>query len=120
MSISVQDIIKCQQKLKENERRFYGVNKARFDELLEICKRYQGEYLGADHGKGSWATSYSNEFIKASSDLYTIFKLSGFGDPIYILSDMFIKNGIESCRGSIMDIDRVEYLVKTYFETDRN
>ena len=120
LSISVQELIKYQRELKEYERRFYEVNKGRFDELLEVCKQSQGEYLGADHGKGNWATSYSNEFIKASLDLYEIFKSSSIGDPVYMLSDIFKAHGIKSCRGSVMNIDRVEYLVNTYFETDRN
>jgi hypothetical protein len=96
------------------------VNKDRFDELLDVCKRSQGEYLGADHGKGSRATSYSNEFIKASLDLYAIFKSSSIGDPVYMLSDILKIHEIKSCRGSIMSIDKAEYLVKTYVETDRN
>ena len=120
MSISVQELIKYQRELKEYERRFYEVNKGRFDELLEVCKQSQGEYLGADHGKGSWATSYSNEFIKASLDLYAIFKSSSIGDPVYMLSDIFKEYGIKSCRRSIMSIDKAECLVKTYLETDRN
>jgi hypothetical protein len=120
LSISIQGFIKYQKKFKEDERRFYEVNKDRFDELLEACKRSQGEYLGADHGKGSWATSYSNKFIKASLELYAIFKSSSIGDPVYMLSDIFKIHEIKSCRGSIMSIDKAEYLVKTYVETDRN
>lgn len=89
----------------------YGI---RVGELLEICAKYQGEYLGADHGPGSWATTYSDEFINASVELYKIYSQSGMGLPLFLMSDAFMNAGILSCRRSSMDIDRVEYLFKTH------
>ncbi len=32
-------------------------------ELVEKCKSKQGEYLPSHHGSGSWATTYSTEFV---------------------------------------------------------
>lgn len=116
MPISIQDLIKYQNKIKEKERRFYEENNEKISGLIDICKRTQGEYIGVDHGPGSWATSYSNEFISAVSELYNLFIESGLGLPSLMLSDLLMKHGVRSCRGSDMNVDRVQYLIKTYIE----
>ena len=46
--------------------------KARVRELISICKKYQGEYLPSTHGSGSWATTYSLDFIRAAAELFSI------------------------------------------------
>jgi len=82
----------------------------RVSELLSICKKSQGEYLPSHHGSGSWATTYSNEFIDSASELLFIFMTSGAASPFDLLSILFIKHKIKSCRGSVMDEDRVKSL----------
>jgi len=82
--------------------------------LVEKCKSKQGEYLPAHHGSGSWATTYSTEFINSACELYILFQDLELGDPLYLLSIKFRSAGIRSCRGAEFHIDRVEYLYKTH------
>lgn len=94
-------------------------DKIKVDELIEICKKYQGEYIPGGHGPGSWATTYSNEFIAAAAKMFLIFKKARYGvwtDAIYDLADSFKDAGIRSCRGSTMNFDRVNYLYETHLE----
>ena len=81
--------------------------------LVKKCNSKQGGYLPAHHGFGSWATTYSTEFINSACELYILFQEIEFGDPLYLLSIKFRTAGIRSCRGSEFCIDRVEYLYKT-------
>jgi len=85
--------------------------------LIKICKQYQGEYIPGDHGPGSWATTYSNQFIDASAEMYAIFKKSDSYWPILELSQHLTDAGIRSCRGSIMNTDRVEYLYNIHLKS---
>lgn len=89
----------------------------RVDELIEICKKHQGEYIPGDHGSGSWATTYSNQFIEASAEMYAIFERSGSDWPVLTLSQYLKSAGIRSCRGSIMNIDKVDYLYITHLKS---
>jgi hypothetical protein len=83
-------------------------------QLLDICKTNQGEFLLAGSGSGSWATTYSNEFIAAAADLYSLYKENGSSYPQFLLSQRFRDAGIRSCRGAAMNIDKVEYLLKAH------
>ncbi|MFA1563034.1 hypothetical protein [Aliivibrio fischeri] len=83
-------------------------------ELVEKCKSKQGEYLPSHHGSGSWATTYSTEFINSAAELYLIFQSLDIGDPLCLLSAKFRAAGIRSCRGSEFTIDRVEYLYTSH------
>ena len=88
--------------------------KERILESLKVCSNFQGEYIPGDHGPGSWATTYSNEFIEASAAIYLELKNAGFAFPIAKLAFLFQKANIRSCRGSVMHIDRVQYLFDTH------
>jgi len=88
--------------------------KRNINRLIDICKSKQGKYLPSNHGSGSWATTYSNEFVDASCDLYVIFKRTGSLDPISDLSKLFRKSGVRSCRGSEFIWERVEYLYSSH------
>jgi hypothetical protein len=79
-------------------------------ELVATCKARQGEFLPGDHGPGSWATTYSKEFIDAASELYLIHKNKGHRKALSFLVTVFKSNGIRSCRGAEMNVARVEYL----------
>tara|TARA_B110000091_G_C13528839_1_gene355521 strand:- start:306 stop:620 length:315 start_codon:yes stop_codon:yes gene_type:complete len=92
-------------------------NELRLLELIDICKKHQGEHLDAHHGSGSWATSYSNFFIDAASEMYVIYKKSGSLNPIFKLSQDFQKAKIRSCRGSVMCSDKVQYLYKSHLKS---
>ncbi len=90
--------------------------KQRIQELLEICKNNQGEYIPSHHGSGSWATTYSNKFINAAAEIFQL--LDGFqAYKEFQLSQLFIENNIYSCRGGKMTISKVEYLYKTHLES---
>ncbi len=91
--------------------------KARVRELISICKKYQGEYLPNTHGPGSWATTYSREFILAASELYLIIEKSNSPWPIDDLSQLFMESKISSCRGAQMTPDKVEYLYKNHLKS---
>ena len=90
--------------------------KLREAELLAICKSKQGGYLPGHHGRGSWATTYSNEFIAASKELCALYKAAGEYFPHYALSRSFRHAGIRSCRGAEMTFERVDYLYNTHLK----
>ena len=90
--------------------------KKRVKDLLDICKKSQGEHLPLHHGSGSWATTYSNQFLDAAAELYVLFENNGSRWPILNLSNEFKDAGILSCRGARMSIDRVEYLHNTHLQ----
>lgn len=91
-------------------------DEAKIIELIETCKKYQGEYLDAHHGPGSWATSYSNQFIDAAAELCNIFIKSGIRWPVIYLSKYLSEAGIRSCRGQKMSIEKAEYLYNTHLK----
>jgi hypothetical protein len=96
---------------------FYEQHVAEIAELMASCKKSQGQYIPALHGSGSWATTYSNEFIAVSSKLYVLLETFQGVDPVHELADLFQNNGIRSCRGSTMRSDKVEYLYMTPLRT---
>lgn len=89
-------------------------DKQKIDDLIEVCKKYSGEYIPGGHGSGSWATTYSNQYINATAELYAIFEKNGCGSPINMLSKYLIDAGVRSCRGGVMNIKKVEYLYQTH------
>jgi hypothetical protein len=91
-------------------------DQAREAELLATCKVKQGEYLPWHHGRGSWATTYSNEFISAAKELYLLYEKVGHYWPAAAMSRRFRDAGIRSCRGSEMSIERVEYLYNAHLK----
>jgi hypothetical protein len=93
-----------------------NADKAERDKLLVFCKENSGEYRPAHHGKGSFATTYSNEFIDASAKLWKLHEKNGSFYPQYAMSRDFLSLGIRSCRGSAMNAARVEYLYKTHLK----
>lgn len=103
-------------KLKNIRHEFYEKNGARIQQLLSICKEHQGQYLESHHGPGSWATTYSNEFIQASAELYEIYSSCKLFSPLVMLSNSFIEEDIKSCRGVQMTLDRVEYLYNKHLK----
>jgi len=86
----------------------------RTGELIEICKKFTGEYLPSHHGPGSWATTYSTQFIKASSELFLILQKRNRKPCLTYLQEIYNKNGIRSCRGSHMNGKRVAYLYEEH------
>jgi hypothetical protein len=86
-------------------------------ELLAVCKAKQGQYLPVGHGSGSWATSYSYEFIAAAWELHSLYAKKSRHLALWSLSQAFRKSGIRSCRGSEMTLARVEYLYKTHLQS---
>lgn len=118
--INTQEIKAFMLRAKEKENVFYRENGERINELINVCKEHQGEYRHAHHGPGTWATTYSNEFINSSSQLYKLFYESGLFIPTHKLSECFIEADIRSCRGAIMNIDRVEYLYETHLKNKIN
>jgi hypothetical protein len=63
-----------------------------------------------DHGPGSWATTYSHDFVDAASRLFILYRSRGHQKALSHLASVFRFNGISSCRGSTMTLARVEYL----------
>lgn len=89
----------------------------KIEELLSVCKTHQGEYVPGDHGPGSWATTYSWDFINAATDIFLILskEKSLFAAQLE-MSKLFKTYGIRSCRGSEMTFARVEYLYKAHLK----
>jgi hypothetical protein len=90
--------------------KFYEQHNVEILAYVAAWKRSQGAYVPVFHSSGSWATTYSNEFIAASAKLYMLFEKFDGTDPIDELADLFQKNNIRSCRGTTMYSDKVEYL----------
>ena len=84
--------------------------KKKINYLLEVCKKYQGEYLDSHHGEYSWATSYHNYFIDAATDLYIILRDKPFVPPLEELGHLLRKSGVRSCRGTSLTGTRLQYL----------
>ena len=87
--------------------------KKRETELLAVCKEWSGEYLPTHHGKGSWATTYSNEFVNAAADLCLLYKDVGCSwghETILHLYVALRDQGIQSCRGGVFNFDTTKYL----------
>ena len=91
-----------------------GKDKQRIKELVAVCKKSQGEHLPAHHGSGSWATTYSNDFINAAAEICSIVQKNGHEIPFWIMSRYFKQAGILSCRGSEFTSDIVKYLYTTH------
>ena len=98
----------------ERKSKFYAQHEAEISRLIATCHKFRGEYIPSTHGRGSWATTYSNEFVAAASKLYVLLEAFKGIDPIDELSLLFRKHGITSCRGATMDTDRVDYLYVTH------
>lgn len=92
----------------------FGDREQEICELVAKCKFKQGEYLPRSHGPGSWATTYSTEFIESASNLYLIFQELKLKEPLYHLADQFRLEGIKSCRGTEFNIDRAKYLYQAH------
>lgn len=81
--------------------------------LIAACKKWSGEYLPSHHGKGSWATTYSNEFVEAATDLCLLYRDNGseWGHETIVRLYVALKNqGIHSCRGGVFNFDTTKYL----------
>jgi len=88
--------------------------------ILKYCKKYQGEYLGYNHGPGSWATSYHDFFIAAVTDIYLIFESNLLTPPLDNLGEILKKNDIKSCRGCAISGKRLDYLFEKIKEELKN
>jgi hypothetical protein len=108
------------------------------ERFLGICKKWQGEYLPGSHGPGSWATTYSNEFIEAAVGLYKVYnsaELSPWDKKhlhrisrdiealikanlriwiLYHMAEKFRDAKIGSCRSSEFTPQKMEYLYNNH------
>lgn len=83
--------------------------------LLDYCKKFSGSYINNINATyAPFATTYSNEFCDASSDLIRLYKRYQINDPINELAERFQENKIRTCRGHDMTISRVQYLYKNH------
>ena len=81
--------------------------------LIATCKKWSGEYLPVHHGKGSWATTYSNEFVVSAADLCLLYDSAGckWGHETVIrLYIAFRDNKVQSCRGGVFTFNTAKYL----------
>src|SRR5690606_19896688 len=90
----------------------------RVAELIDACKRWQGEYRPAHHPPNSWATTYSYDFVRAAAELYVIFERAGLYPPLWELAHRLRKAGVRSCRGSTFSVSRAEYLFETHLKEE--
>lgn len=89
-----------------------GLKQKTIEELLEICRRYSGEYLPRGHPKTSFATTYSNQFVEAATEIYERFEKQDRRRATILLYMALREAKIPSCRGGAMNFDKTEYLVK--------
>jgi len=83
--------------------------------LIDKCKKYSGRYISNENrSHAPNATTYSHEFCDSCTDLLILYKLKKVKDPILRLSEKFLENKIETCRGNAMDIKNVKYLYHRY------
>ena len=82
-------------------------------ELLATCRQFSGEYRPGHHGKASWATTYSDDFVAAAADLCLLYQRAGCAegrDSVTRLQTAFRSFRISSCRGGIFTYDTTKYL----------
>ena len=96
-----------------NPNKMSDADKLKEKVLLDVCRESQGEYRLSHHGPGSWATTYSNEFIQAAADLFLLYKKNGLR-PITCMVMGFQRAGVQSCRGGRMTGTKVEYLFNAH------
>ena len=95
------------------------VNQMKLTDLLDKCRRSQGEYRLPEHGSGSWATTYSNEFIRAAAEIASLLlKEKSLDDSLKDMTRYFKRSGIQSCRGAEMNIKQVRYLYDTHLKKE--
>ena len=83
--------------------------------LVEKCWEKQGPYRLAHHGLGSWATTYSDEFLAAVADLVKVYREAQVvWCPVYCISHDFWEAGVLSCLKSPMTIRNTQYLWDTH------
>lgn len=88
---------------------------AEVDRLLDVCFEFRGEYVSPGHGSGSWATTYSNQFIDASKSIFLIYRKYYSNDKSFrLMADKFQGRNIRTCRASIMTWDKVRYLLRSH------
>lgn len=90
------------------------IDKSLEGRLIAECKASQGQYLPATHGKGSFATTYSEIFVSAASCLYKMYLSEGKQQALFRLGRTFREHGILSCRGATMTHDKVHYFFRTH------
>jgi hypothetical protein len=80
--------------------------------LLNECKRIGPTGISPlNIGRANFATTYSTNFCELVADLILLYKNHSIANPIARLSENFRRLQIDSCRGSEMTYERVEYLV---------
>ena len=88
---------------------------ARRRRLIETCRDKQGPYRYAHHGSGSWATTYSDEFIAAATGLVEVYREAKVvWGPVYCISHDLREAGVLSCRRSPMTLRITQYLWDTH------
>jgi len=80
---------------------------AKIKKLVEECKKHSGEYIAK--GNPPWATTYSEAFSEAATEICRIYILEGYRDPAFALYRLFKTEGVQSCRMTSFDYDRTEY-----------
>ncbi len=84
------------------------------DDLIEECRKNQGEHIPAGHPRTSWATKYSHWFVEAVTKLYALYSRRGYDDPERAVLAALQAAGIHSCRGGVMTPPQLRYLVEAY------
>ncbi len=85
--------------------------------LIKACKIHEGRgFLAPEHPSTSCATQYGQEFIDAATDLYLHYVKEGVIHPQLRMSKVFRENGTRSCRRSVMDGKKVEYLINKHIK----
>ena len=83
--------------------------------LIETCREKQGPYRYAHHGSGSWATTYSEDFLAAVTGLVAVYREAQVvWGLVYCISHDLREAGVLSCRGSPMTIQITQYLWDTH------
>lgn len=82
--------------------------------LLTECLRVGATGINnLNVARANFATTYSTHFCELIADLLLLYKNHSLIDPIGRVSEQFLNLKIQSCRGSEMNRERVEYLVST-------
>jgi hypothetical protein len=82
---------------------------------LEKCKKLQGFVTYRIEGVNSlfmrrpFRTTYDDEFVCAATELYILLNRRT-NRPLKVMSELFLLNGVKSCKGCEMTFNKVKYL----------
>lgn len=88
----------------------------RMNSLLRSCKKHSGPRLPNGHGKHSYCSTYSDEFIEAAAQLWQMYRNAGIAHPEKQMAKDFNDNNIENTARTAMSVASAKYLYTAHLK----